>query len=408
MQARLSRRSLLQIVGSGIFAFSCRHRCDEIFAAPPVNSVKRCVVLWMDGGPSQMETFDPKPGTATSGPTEAIATSVPGISIAKHLPKIATKMQHLSIIRNLASPEGDHDRGSHFLHTGYPQVPAFPRPALGSVVSHESPPSDQPLFVSLGTRGLGPAYMGPDHAPFSIEDPSVAVAQLKELTKQRSLLQRLDSFNQTFDQDHYDSNLARRKSSISRIERLLSTPFVKALNVDSSPTQDLERYGDSTFGRRCLLAKRLLEAGVRFVEVTHSGWDTHEDNFNNVASLCNDIDGPWSTLIDDLQANGLWEDTVVVWMGEFGRTPQINANNGRDHFPQVTPVVLGGGGIRGGQVIGQTNKLGIEIEGSSISVPDLFATLLATLGIDPNHQFQNEFGAITPASDNGKIIQGLI
>lgn len=408
MQARLSRRSLLQIVGSGIFAFSCRHRCDAIFAAPPVNSVKRCVVLWMDGGPSQMETFDPKPGTATGGPTEAIATSVPGITIAKHLPKIATKMQHLSIIRNLASPEGDHDRGSHFLHTGYPQVPAFPRPALGSVVSHESPPSDQPLFVSLGTRGLGPAYMGPDHAPFSIEDPSIAVAQLKELTKQRSLLQRLDSFNQTFDQDHYDSNLARRKSSISRIERLLSTPFVKALNVDRSPTQDLERYGDSTFGRRCLLAKRLLEAGVRFVEVTHSGWDTHENNFNNVASLCNDIDGPWSTLIDDLQANGLWEDTVVVWMGEFGRTPQINANNGRDHFPQVTPVVLGGGGIRGGKVIGQTNKLGIEIEGSSISVPDLFATLLATLGIDPNHQFQNEFGAIAPASDNGKIIQGLI
>lgn len=408
MQARLSRRSLLQIVGSGIFAFSCRHRCDAIFAAPPVNSVKRCIVLWMDGGPSQMETFDPKPGTATGGPTEAIATSVPGISIAKHLPKIATKIQHLSIIRNLASPEGDHDRGSHFLHTGYPQVPAFPRPALGSVVSHESPPSDHPLFVSLGTRGLGPAYMGPDHAPFSIEDPSIAVAQLKELTKQRSLLQRLDSFNQTFDQDHYDSNLARRKSSISRIERLLSTPFVKALNVDRSPTQDLERYGDSTFGRRCLLAKRLLEAGVRFVEVTHSGWDTHEDNFNNVASLCNDIDGPWSTLIDDLQANGLWEDTVVVWMGEFGRTPQINANNGRDHFPQVTPVVLGGGGIRGGQVIGQTNKLGIEIEGSSISVPDLFATLLATLGIDPNHQFQNEFGAIAPASDNGKIIQGLI
>lgn len=408
MQARLARRSLLQIVGSGIFALACRHRCDALFAAPPANSVKRCVVLWMDGGPSQMETFDPKPGTATGGPTEAITTSVPGITIAKHLPKIATKMQHLSIIRNLASPEGDHDRGSHFLHTGYPQVPAFPRPALGSVVSHESPPSDHPLFVSLGSRGLGPAYMGPDHAPFSIEDPSVAVAQLRELTKQRSLLQRLDSFNKAFDQDHYDSNLARRKSSIARIERLLSTQFVKALNVDSSPTQDLERYGDTTFGRRCLLARRLLEAGVRYVEVTQSGWDTHENNFNGVANLCHEIDGPWATLIEDLQANGLWEDTVVVWMGEFGRTPQINANNGRDHFPQVTPVVLGGGGIRGGQVIGQTNKLGIEIEGSRVSVPDLFATLLSTLGIDPNHQFQNEFGAIAPASDNGKVIQGLI
>jgi hypothetical protein len=408
MQTLLSRRTLLQMAGTGVFSFSCRHRCDAIFATPPTNSVKRCIVLWMEGGPSQMETFDPKPGTATGGPTETLATSVPGISIAKHLPKIATKMQHLSIIRNLASPEGDHDRGSHFLHTGYPQVPAFPRPALGSVISHESPTADHPLFVSIGSRGFGPAYMGPDHAPFSVEDPNVAVTQLRELTKQRTLLRRLDSFNQAFDQDHYDNNLARRKSSIARIERLLSTPFVKALNVDSSPTQDLERYGDTTFGRRCLLAKRLLESGVRFVEVTHSGWDTHDDNFNNVARLCNEIDGPWSTLIDDLQASGLWDDTVVVWMGEFGRTPQINANNGRDHFPQVTPVVLGGGGIRGGQAIGQTNKLGVEIEGSSVTVPDLFATLLSTFGIDPNHQFQNEFGAIAPASDNGKVIQGLV
>jgi|JI10StandDraft_1071094.scaffolds.fasta_scaffold00144_38 hypothetical protein len=411
MTIRISRRGMLQTFGAGIFGLACKHRCDALFAAP-LNKLqannKRCVVLWMDGGPSQMETFDPKPSTSTGGPTESISTSVPGIAIAKYLPKIATKMEHFSILRSLTSPEGDHDRGSHLLHTGYPQVPAFPRPTLGSVVSHESPTADHPLFVSVGSRGFGPAYMGPEHAPFTIEDPNTAVSQLRELTTQRSWLRKLDSFNQVFDEDNYDQNLARRKSSIARIERLLSTSFVQALNVEKSPTQDLERYGDSTFGRRCLLAKRLLDSGVRFVEIAHGGWDTHDDNFNSVARLCTEIDGPWNTLIEDLQASGLWDETVVLWMGEFGRTPQINANSGRDHFPKVTPVVVGGGGLRGGQVIGQTNKLGLEIDGPSYTVPDLFATLLSTLGIDPNHQFQNEFGAIAPASDNGKIIASLI
>lgn len=408
MPLQANRRQFIQTIGSGIFALSLKHRCDAMFALPPQNLTKRCIVLWMGGGPSQLETFDPKPGTATGGPTESIATAVPGISIAKVLPEIAKRMADLSILRNLNSPEGDHERGSHFLHTGYPQVQAFPRPALGSILSHESPATDFPLFVSLGSRGFGPAYMGPDHAPFSVEDPLQAVNQLRDLTKQRGLLKRLDEFNNGFDRHHYDGGLTRRRSSIGRVERMLSTPFVGALNLDNASTQDRARYGDSIFGQRCLLARRLIESGVRFVEVTHDGWDTHDENFTSVARLCSEIDRPWSLLIDDLKASGLWSETVVVWMGEFGRTPQINANQGRDHFPQVTPVVIGGGGIRGGQVIGKTNSTGLEIVGDKVTVPDLFATLLSSFGIDPAHQFQNEFGAVAPASDQGKVINGLL
>lgn len=408
MRFNFDRRSFLKSSLGGVFSFAATHQMDHLFAASRLASAKRCIVLWMGGGPSQMETFDPKPGTATGGPTESIATPVSGLQIAAALPEIAKRFDSLSVIRGLTSPEGDHDRGMHFLHTGYPFVQAFPRPTLGSIVSHESPASDFPLFVSIGARGLGPAYMGPDHAPFAVEDPGEAVQLITGLRKQRTSLRRLEAFNQKFDKAHFDLAVERRHASLERVERMLTTPFVKALNVADASDQDRTRYGESQFGQRCLLARRLIESGVRFVEVTHDGWDTHDDNFNNVARLCGEIDGPWANLIDDLKASGLWDETVVVWMGEFGRTPQINGNNGRDHFPKVTPVVLGGGGIRGGQIVGQTNETGLEISSGEVTVPDLFATLLQALGIDPAHEFRTEFGAIAPASDHGTVIKSLI
>ena len=189
---------------------------------------------------------------------------------------------------------------------------------------------------------------------------------------------------------------------------MLTTPFVKALDVEKASESDRTRYGESEFGQRCLLARRMLESGVKFVEVNHDGWDTHDDNFNSVARLCSEIDRPWAMLMDDLKTLGLWDDTVVIWMGEFGRTPQINGNTGRDHFPNVTPVVLGGGGLKGGQVIGQTNDKGLEIASGKVTVPDLFATLLTALGVDPAFEFRTEFGAIALASDHGKPIAGLL
>jgi len=408
MLIHATRRQFVNGSLGGLFAFAMKHRCDGLFAAEASRSTKRCIVLWMQGGPSQLETFDPKPGTITGGPTTAIKTSVPGIEIAANLPEIAKRMDSLSIIRSLTSPEGDHDRGSSFLHTGYPLVQALPRPTLGSIVSHENPHSDFPLFVSIGARGLGPAYMGPDHAPFAVENPIEAVRLINGLRKQRKSLRQLDEFGSKFDQQHFDSGLQRRQASMQRVERMLTTPFVKALDVEKASESDRARYGGTEFGQRCLLARRLLESGVKFVEVVQDGWDTHDDNFKNVGRLCGDIDRPWATLIDDLKSSGLWNETVVVWMGEFGRTPQINSGNGRDHFPNITPVVLGGGGIRGGHVVGKTNSTGLEIADSLATVPDLFATLLTSLGIDPAHEFRTEFGAIAPASDHGKPIQELI
>ena len=408
MQLNATRRQFVRGSLGGLFALALKHDCQQLFAAESVRRTKRCVVLWMGGGPSQLDTFDPRPGTSTGGPTTAIRTAVPGIEIASSLPEIAKRMDRLSIIRSLTSPEGDHDRGQYFLHTGYPLVQAFPRPALGAVVSHENPRSDFPLFVSIGARGLGPAYMGPDHAPFAVEDPAEAVQLMTGLRKHRRLLRRLDEFSTKFDLEHADVALERRRASLRRVESMLTTPFVKALDVDRATDSDRQRYGDGEFGQRCLLARRLLESGVKFVEVTHDGWDTHQDNFNSVADLCQQVDGPWAALLDDLRAGGLWDDTVLVWMGEFGRTPQINGQNGRDHFPQVTPVVVGGGGIKGGTVVGQADETGQEITDGAITVPDLFATLLTALGIDPQSEFRTEFGAVARASDHGRPVTALL
>lgn len=408
MRSPLSRRSLLQGGLGGLFGLALRHQYDHLFASDASRLRKRCVVLWMSGGPSQLETTDPKPGTSTGGPTRSIATAVPGIELAENLPEIARRMDSLSVIRNLSTPEGDHERGEYLLHTGYRPVPAFARPALGAIISHERPSQDFPLYVSIGARGLGPAYLGPEHAPFAIENPATAVQLMTGLRKQRNSLRLLEQFNAGFDERHLDLALERRRTAQSRVERMLTSPFVTALDLDRASDADRARYGEGEFAERCLLARRLLEAGVSFVEIQHGGWDTHDDNFNNVARLCGEIDRPWGALIDDLQERGLWEETVVVWMGEFGRTPQINANIGRDHFPNVTPVVLGGGGIRGGQVVGATNRTGLEIAGDSVSVPDLFATLLSALGIDPAHEFRTEFGAVAPVTDNGQPIAQLL
>lgn len=408
MSSHLTRRRFVTGSLGGLFSLALKHRCDRLFAADGPRRTKRCVVLWMGGGPSQMETFDPKPGTATGGPTKAIQTAVPGISIAADLPEIAKRMEHLSLLRGLTSPEGDHDRGEHFLHTGYPFVQAFPRPTLGAVVSHENPPADFPLFVSIGARGLGPAYMGPDHAPFAVENPAEAVRLITGLRRQRGSLRTLEQFNSGFDALHADAALDRRKASLRKVERMLTTPFVKALDVENAAEADKLRYGESEFGQRCLLARRLLESGVQFVEIAHGGWDTHDNNFSQVSRLCGEIDRPWGALIDDLRSSGLWDETVLVWMGEFGRTPQINGNTGRDHFPAVTPVVVGGGGLRGGLAVGATDASGLKITEGEAKVPDLLATLMTAIGIDPAHEFRTEFGAVAPATDHGKVIQALL
>lgn len=404
---RFDRRKMLGGLAGGFFGLATRRGRDQLFAESR-KTQRRCLVLWMNGGPSQLETFDPKPGTATGGELGAIATNIPGLAISETLPGLAKRMQHLTVLRHVTSTEGEHERGQYYLHTGFPFVPGFPRPALGSVVSHEAPPADFPNYVSIGSPGYGPAYMGPRHAPFSIEDPREALELMTRIRRRSSRIELLRELGNAFDDQHTDEMLHRRRAMIGRIESLVTTKFVRALQLDEESEAQRQRYGDSEVGRHFLLARRLLETGVRFVEVQVDGWDTHVNNFRQTRQLCAAMDRPWSALLDDLAASGLLDETVVLWMGEFGRTPNINGQNGRDHFPAVTPVVIGGGSLQTGGVIGSTNRTGTEIVGDSVTVPDLFATVFSALGIEPSRQFTTGFNSPTGATDDGHVIDGVL
>ena len=404
---QFDRRAVLGAALSGFFAFAMRHQRSAAFAAPPQGRAKRCLVLWMNGGPSQFETCDPKSGTATGGDVGAISTAVPGVEISEFLPDIATQMKDLSVIHCVTSKEGEHLRGQYLLHTGYPFVPGFPRPALGAVVSHEAPPADFPRYVTIGGRGFGPAYMGPEHAPFSISQPDEVLELMRGIRRRKRRIGLLQELGSAFDNDHPENMLTRRRSMVSRIETLVSTPFVEAVDLERETRNTRERYGDHPFGQGCLLARRLLETGVNFVEVQQDGWDTHANNFAETRELCGAIDKPWMALMKDLRSSGLLDETVVVWMGEFGRTPNINAQKGRDHFPAVTPVVIGGGGLAGGRVVGKTNNGGTEIEGDSYQIADLFATIFAALGISPAQSFTTSFDSPAAATNSGKVIAEL-
>jgi len=317
-------------------------------------------------------------------------------------------MKKLSIVRSITSKEGDHLRGQYLFHTGYPLVEGFARPALGAMVSRETPAARVPKYVSLGAAGFGPAFLGATHAPFSVEDLRQALESLRAVGRKKDRIRFLRALDQDFDAAHSAEVLAGREEMLRKIEELSDTPFVRALDLEAEPSRDRERYGATPFGQRCLAARRLLESGVRFVEIHQNGWDTHVDNFAKVGEVCGVIDAPWAALMDDLDARGLLDETIVLWMGEFGRTPTINPRNGRDHYPRVTCAVIGGGGLQGGRVVGETDRLGANIVKDQVGVPDLFATLVQSFGVDPRRRFRTDFGGTATLTDNGTPIRALL
>jgi hypothetical protein len=392
----------------GFFAFAARNGGEQLFARPTAGKATRAIVLWMDGGPSQIDTFDPKPGEQTGGEFRAIETAAQGVAISEHLPQLARRMDRLAVVRSLTSPEGDHLRARYYLHTGYPIVEGFARPAAGAVVSQHVPAGPLPNYVTLGSPGIGPAWLGPANAPFAVDDLLKTRQTLVKLQSRKEQIGFLRQLGAGFVAGHTDPTVERRDEIIRQLETLVETPFADALDVERASPDQRQRYGDHDFGTRCLAAFRLIESGVKFVEVQLGGWDTHIDNFTAVRRLCAELDGPWAALIDDLEASGLWDETVVLWLGEFGRTPVINAQNGRDHYPRVTSAVLGGGGLHGGRVVGASDAMGMEITRDPVRVPDLFATLFASFGIDPSRRFTTEFGGTAAATDEGHVIPGLL
>ncbi len=443
----ISRRRWLNIACGGLAGWTAGSRWLPLLAAEAAGGAKprrACILLWMAGGPSQMDTFDLKPGHKNGGEFQEIETSVPGIRISEHLPKLAQQMQHMALVRSMRTREGDHARGTYLMRTGYlPQGP-IQYPTLGSLLSKElgSEEPSLPNFVSIAPNtflspgAFGPGFLGSKYAPlvvggmnrFPTQGNNAAIdesfrvenlspedgAQHEQISARLALLEGLDN---DFSSQRTGIVTESHRSAYKAAVRMMSAESEKAFQFHDEPAELRDAYGRNPFGQGCLLARRLVEQGVPFVEVSLNGagdngalgWDTHANNFDALKQLSGVLDPAWSTLMADLKDRGLLDSTLIVWMGEFGRTPKINPSNGRDHFPAAWSTVLAGGGIRGGQVVGKTSPDGMRVDDRPVAVSDLIATICRGVGLDPEKQNLSSVGRpIRLADPAAKPIEELL
>ena len=376
---------------------------------------KSCILLWMNGGPSHIDTFDPKPGTANGGQFKSIKTKVPGIEICEHMPALAEVTDQMAIIRGMTSREGNHQRAQYLMHTGYQPNPTIQHPSLGSWVNEElgAPQSEIPNFVSISGPSIGAGFLGVQNGPFVVSNPALPPQNINYAANVNAgrFNQRksaLDMMEQQFAAETGDIKVTGRDAVYSKAVRMMHSPKLKAFDISEEPEAVKQAYGDTNFGKGCLMARRLVENGVKFVEVVLDGWDTHTDVFGRTSKLMGQFDPAFAMLIKDLQARNLLDSTLIIWMGEFGRTPKINGNDGRDHFPTAWNAVLAGGGIRKGYVHGGTDEGGQKVIDKPTIVPDLFATIATQLGMSPSKTFMTPVGRPISITEKGKPVAELI
>jgi hypothetical protein len=410
----LDRRAFLRI---GLGATAAASFMPTAFAAPRGGKARAVIVLFMEGGPSQLDTFDLKPGQSTGGPFKPIETAARGVQICEHLPRLAREMKDVSIIRSLTSTEGDHARGQYLLHTGQKPEPAVTHPGLGSYVSRElgSPSAALPnaITIALKTRTPGAAFLKSEHAPYAVDRPGEPIRNINyaagvDVLRFNERMDLLRTLENDFEQAHEAGYVDARRQAYARADKLMHTPALRAFDLVEEDDKLRDAYGRTPFGQGCLLARRLVERGVRFVEVGLGGWDTHSNNFDATEGLMSALDPAFSTLLTDLRGRGMLEETLIVWMGEFGRTPRINPQNGRDHWPKSFSVALAGGGIQGGRAVGETDAQGFEIKDRPVPVADFAATIYHCLGIDVKKQTVNESGRPIRILNAGAPVQELI
>jgi hypothetical protein len=399
----VNRRELLQLAAGLGLSFALPSLDLRAAARRGRERPKSLVVLCLSGGPSQLETWDPHPGTKIGGPTRAIPTSIPGAAIAEHYPQLAEQLHKLSLVRSLVSKEGDHDRATYVMRTGYRPDPTLRHPALGAIVAKELPNHELeiPSVISLGyhyelDRPRG-GYLGAEYDSFEIRDPGVRHDDPVRLTtqeRQRRRLAGLEVVSRVF-RRHREAAADRtmHQQTIDAAVRMMTSDQQKAFAIDEETETTRLAYGDSGFGRGCLVARRLIEQGVRAIEVTHENYDSHSNNFATHRKNAVVLDAAFASLLGDLGERDLLDSTVVLCIGEFGRTPAINPDDGRDHWPSGFSCLVGGGGLSAGVVIGATDPTGDRKEPEDpVPVADLYATILRALGIDPTHQVPTPIG----------------
>lgn len=392
-------------------------------ASPQAKSV---ILIWLDGGPSQYDTFDPKPQAPSDVKSEfgAIKTNVPGLEICELMPQMAKVMDKTTLVRTLAHGEGAHERACHLLLTGWTPNPSLVYPSIGSVVAKElNGVGPMPPYIAIPSNGFAFGYANagyleaafnpfavggdPNDKNFNVRDVVLpGGVTMERLDGRRSLLQAVDGAFKRFDST---PEARSRNEFYQRAYDMIASPAArKAFDIHEEPNEVKDRYGRHTVGQSCLLARRLVESGVRFVTVSHGGWDTHSDNNKACKGwLVPPLDQALSALIEDLDKRGLLKETLVVCMGEFGRTPQVNPLAGRDHWPQTGCAIFAGAGVPGGQVIGKTDDKGSEPKDRPVSPRDLAATLFAKLGVDGEKLYETPQGRPTPIADHGTPVKEL-
>lgn len=375
---------------------------------------KAAILLWMGGGPSTMDIWDLKPGAATGGPFKPISTSADGIQICEHMPQMAKQMHHMSLVRSMSTREADHMRGRYYMHTGYVPNPNVEHPSYGAVIAHELadqvPDLEIPPFVSVGSGSVGPGFLGMSWAPFVV-DSNGNVRNLDmgiDPTRLSQRLEMLSAIEDKFIGEKRGASSDDHAKVLSKTVKLMTSDQMGAFKVMQEPKDVLDRYGNTGFGRGCLMARRLVEQGVPFVEVDLGGWDNHADIFKTLAdNKLPELDKAMAALVSDLSERGLLDDTAIVWMGEFSRTPNINGNGGRDHWARSWSVAVGGAGFKRGVVVGETSSDGKEVVTEAYSAQDLMASVLKSLDISLETTFTAKNGRPMKIANAGKVIKEL-
>ena len=413
----ISRRSFVKTgISSFLGLIAMQHFGSSSFAQleDVVPRAKHCIVLFMSGGASQLDTFDPKPGTQNGGPFAAIPTSAKGIQVSEHLPNVAEQAHHLSVIRSMVSREGNHERARYLLHTGYAPGGAVRHPTLGSITSYylEDELLDLPSCVNVNSPTYSGGFLGATHDPFVVKNPMEPVEDISypaqmDTHRFRERLKMLRTIEKDFIAKRTGRSTEAHEAIYKKADELINSPKIDAFRLDEEPLAVQEAYGMNRFGQGCLMARRLVEAGVKFVEVSLDGWDTHQNNFDRTKELLDMVDPAYAMLLKDLSERDLLDETIVLWLGEFGRTPKINENDGRDHHTNGWSAVVAGGGVRGGQTVGSTNEDGSEVVSGAVGVPDLFASLCFALGIDKDEENYSRSGRPIRVVNDGSVVEEL-
>jgi uncharacterized protein (DUF1501 family) len=410
------RHFLSHLAGASAMAIPAISFTNSLLASAPAlkKQNKSCIMLWMSGGPATIDMFDLKPGQATGGPFKPISTNVDGLQISEHLPLLAKQMNNLAVVRSMSTREADHNRGRYYMHTGYVPNPTIEHPSYGAVVAHEladkMPNLEIPPFVSVGGGSVGPGFLGMTWAPFVVNNNG-EVRDLRYGENPERMAERLkvlESLETSFISENRGPAAEDHYKVLKKTVNLMTSQQMDAFRVAKEPPAMLDKYGKGAFGRGCLMARRLVEAGVPFVEVDMGGWDTHQNNFTSLErQKLPELDKAMTALITDLKERGLYDSTAIVWMGEFGRTPRINGNAGRDHFARAWSAVVGGAGFKRGTVVGKTNDDGTQVDSEPYTSQDLMASVLKSLGISLETTFTSKSGRPMKIANGGKVIKEL-